>query len=117
MQLFLSYSCNHLSFFFYSRFTSSIACCVFMTLVPNFSFNRHIVFALGGALEIATYVFLYFILSRYGRRLSMSAYQSITGAICILLAAVIILSNPTTAIGMYICLNNILFYFSTLVHF
>lgn len=82
-----------------------------MTLVPNFSFNRHIVFALGGALEIATYVFLYFILSRYGRRLSISAYQSITGAICILLAAIIILSNPTTAIGMYIILiNNILFF-------
>ncbi|XP_043787651.1 organic cation transporter protein-like isoform X2 [Apis laboriosa] len=84
----------------YQWFTSSIACCVFMTLVPNFSFNRHIVFALGGALEIATYVFLYFILSRYGRRLSMSAYQSITGAICILLAAIIILSNPTTAIDL-----------------
>lgn len=84
----------------YQWFTSSIACCVFMTLVPNFSFNRHIVFALGGALEIATYVFLYFILSRYGRRLSISAYQSITGAICILLAAIIILSNPTTAIDL-----------------
>lgn len=83
-----------------------------MTLVPNFSFNRHIVFALGGALEIATYVFLYFILSRYGRRLSMSAYQSITGAICILLAAIIILSNPTTAIGTYILIISYYFLYT-----
>ncbi|OAD52318.1 Solute carrier family 22 member 3 [Eufriesea mexicana] len=84
----------------YQWFTSSIACYVFMSFVPSFSVNRHITFALGGILEIATYVFLYFILSRYGRRLPLSAYQSITGAICIFLAAIIVLSNSTTAIDL-----------------
>ncbi|KAK1137916.1 hypothetical protein K0M31_002410 [Melipona bicolor] len=82
----------------YQCFTSSVAHYVFMTLVPSFTINRHVNFALGGALEVANYVFLYFILSRYGRRLPMSAYQSITGAICILFAAVLILSNPTNAV-------------------
>lgn len=78
------------------RFTSSIACYAFMTLEPNlWAINRHVSFALGGALEIASYVFLYFILSRYGRRLPISAYQSITGAICIFFAAIIIFSNST----------------------
>ncbi|CAK9806899.1 Organic anion transporter 3 [Anthophora quadrimaculata] len=81
-------------------FTSSMACYVFMALVPTFSVNRHITFALGGALEIATYVFVYFVLSRYGRRLPMFAYQSLSGTICILLAATIILSNPATAINV-----------------
>ncbi|CAL7948202.1 unnamed protein product [Xylocopa violacea] len=84
----------------YQWFISSIACYIFMTLGPTFPVNRHVTFALGGALEIATYVFVYFVLSRYGRRLPMSVYQSITGAICILLAAIIILSNPTTAIDL-----------------
>ncbi|XP_043593361.1 solute carrier family 22 member 8-like [Bombus pyrosoma] len=80
----------------YQWFTSSIACYVFMTLEPNlWAINRHVTFALGGALEIATYAFLYFILSRYGRRLPMSAYQSITGAICIFFAVIIIFSNST----------------------
>ncbi|XP_076182407.1 organic anion transporter 3 [Ptiloglossa arizonensis] len=78
--------------------TSSMACFVFMALVPNFPVNRHVTFALGGALEIATYVFLYFVLSRYGRRVPMSAYQSFSGVICILIAAIIILSKPV--IGM-----------------
>lgn len=77
-----------------------MACYVFMTLVSPLPLNRHINFALGGALEIATYVFTYFILSRYGRRLPMSAYQSICGVICILTAATIILSHPVKTIGM-----------------
>ncbi|KAK9298499.1 hypothetical protein QLX08_008180 [Tetragonisca angustula] len=84
----------------YQCFTSSVTHYVFMTLVPGFTINRHVNFALGGALEVATYVFLYFILSRYGRRLPMSAYQSITGAICILFAAVLILSNPNNAVDL-----------------
>ncbi|XP_017888539.1 organic cation transporter protein-like [Ceratina calcarata] len=81
-------------------FTSSVACYVFMSLAPTFPINRHIAFALGAALEIATYVLVYFILSRYGRRLPMSLYQSITGTICISLAAIIILSNLTPAIDL-----------------
>ncbi|XP_076670177.1 organic anion transporter 3 [Andrena cerasifolii] len=76
--------------------TSSMACYVFTTMVPNFLVDRHVTFALGGALEIATYVFVYFVLSRYGRRIPMSAYQSVSGVICISTAAVIILSNPAT---------------------
>ncbi|KZC11049.1 Solute carrier family 22 member 3, partial [Dufourea novaeangliae] len=78
--------------------TSSMACCVFMALIPNFPVNRHVTFALGGALEIASYVFVYFVLSRYGRRTPMSAYQSFSGVICILMAAIIILTKP--AIGI-----------------
>ncbi|XP_012153880.2 organic anion transporter 3 [Megachile rotundata] len=81
-------------------FTSSMACYVFMTLVPPLPLNRHVDFALGGTLEIATYVFTYFVLSRYGRRIPMSAYQSICGVICILIAATIILSNPVTTIDL-----------------
>nr|XP_034187347.1 solute carrier family 22 member 8-like [Osmia lignaria] len=81
-------------------FTSSMACYVFMTLVSPLPLNRHINFALGGALEIATYIFTYFILSRYGRRLPMSAYQSICGVICILTAATIILSHPVRTIDL-----------------
>ncbi|XP_033330693.2 organic cation transporter protein [Megalopta genalis] len=80
--------------------TSSISCCVFMTLAPNFSINRHITFALGGALEIATYVFVYFVLSRYGRRGPMSVYQSLNGVICILLAAMIILAKPVIEVDL-----------------
>ncbi|EFN83564.1 Solute carrier family 22 member 3 [Harpegnathos saltator] len=65
-------------------------------LAPNFPLDRHITFALGGALEIATYTFVYFMLSRYGRRVSMCMYQSLNGVTCILIAALFI-SISTTA--------------------
>lgn len=64
-------------------------------LAPNFPVDRHITFALGGALEIATYTFVYFVLSRYGRRVPMCAYQSFNGVICILIAAFLILIDAT----------------------
>ncbi|XP_054004284.1 organic anion transporter 3-like [Hylaeus anthracinus] len=80
--------------------TSSMAFCVFMALIPNFPANRHVTFALGGILEIATYVFLYFVLSRYGRRVPISAYQSLSGVICIAIAAIIILTEPTFGIDL-----------------
>ncbi|XP_076243258.1 organic anion transporter 3 [Calliopsis andreniformis] len=73
----------------------SVAYHVFLTLVPNFPIDRHVNFALGGALEIAAYVFIYFVLSRYGRRIPMSVYQSLNGFICILTVAAMVLSNPT----------------------
>ncbi|XP_076624720.1 solute carrier family 22 member 3 [Colletes latitarsis] len=80
--------------------TSSMAFYVFMALVPNLSVNRHVAFALGGVLEIATYVLLYFVLSRYGRRVPMSVYQSLSGVICILTAAIIIMSKPMIGIDL-----------------
>lgn len=70
--------------------------CGILDIMPNFPVNRHVTFALGGALEIATYIFVYFVTSRYGRRLSMCIYQSFNGAICILIAAFLI-STPVTA--------------------
>lgn len=64
-------------------------------LAPNFPVNRHITFALGGALEMATYTFMYFVLSKYGRRVPMCIYQSFNGVICILIAAFLILTDAT----------------------
>lgn len=70
-----------------------MACGILDDLAPNFLVNRHITFALGGALEIATYTFMYFVLSRHGRRLPMCAYQSLNGVVCILIAAFLILTS------------------------
>lgn len=69
--------------------------CGILDLMPNFPINRHITFALGGALEIATYTFVYFVVSRYGRRLPMCIYQSFNGAVCILIATFLILTTVT----------------------
>ncbi|XP_025992313.1 solute carrier family 22 member 3 isoform X2 [Solenopsis invicta] len=67
-------------------------------LTPSFpaQFNRHITFALSAALEMATYTFAYFVLSRYGRRLPMCTYQSVNGIVCILIAVFFILTTATT---------------------
>ncbi|XP_071638253.1 organic cation transporter protein [Temnothorax longispinosus] len=75
--------------------TSTIACSILDDLAPSFPVNRHITFALGAALEMATYTFVYFVLSRYGRRLPMCTYQSLNGVVCILIAAFFILTTAT----------------------
>ncbi|XP_029161414.1 solute carrier family 22 member 3-like isoform X2 [Nylanderia fulva] len=75
--------------------TSAMACGI-LDLMPNFPVNRHVTFALGGALEIATYIFVYFVISRYGRRVPMCIYQSFNGAICILIATFLILTTVIT---------------------
>lgn len=78
-----------------------MACGILDDLTPNFPVNRHITFAVGGVLEIATYTFIYFVVSKYGRRLSMCIYQSFNGAVCILIAIFLILKTTTTPwIGM-----------------
>ncbi|XP_011702190.1 PREDICTED: organic cation transporter protein-like [Wasmannia auropunctata] len=71
--------------------TSAMACSILDDLTPSFLNNRHITFALGAALEVATYTFIYFVLSKYGRRLPMCAYQSLNGIVCILIAAIFML--------------------------
>ncbi|XP_011867686.1 PREDICTED: organic cation transporter protein-like isoform X2 [Vollenhovia emeryi] len=75
--------------------TSTIACSILDDLAPSFPVNRHITFALSAALEMATYTFVYFVLSRYGRRLPMCAYQSLNGIVCILIAAFFILTTTS----------------------
>lgn len=74
-----------------------MACYLLASLLPNFNVNRHVTFALGGALEIATYTFIYFVLSRYGRRVPLSIYQSTTGVILIILSILIILIDSSLA--------------------
>ncbi|XP_032686039.1 solute carrier family 22 member 3-like [Odontomachus brunneus] len=74
---------------------SAMVCGVLDDLAPNFPVDRHITFALGGALEIATYTFMYFVLTRYGRRVPMCLYQSFNGVICVLIAAFLILIDAT----------------------
>ncbi|XP_070155649.1 organic anion transporter 3 [Polyergus mexicanus] len=76
--------------------TSAMACVILDDLMPNFPINRHITFAVGGVLEIVTYIFIYFVVSKYGRRLSMCIYQSFNGAVCILIAIFLILKTTTT---------------------
>lgn len=73
--------------------TSAMACGILDDLMPNFPINRHVTFALGGILEIATYTFVYFMVSKYGRRLSMCMYQSFNGVVCILIAIFLILTT------------------------
>ncbi|GAB1861589.1 Solute carrier family 22 member 8 [Camponotus japonicus] len=75
--------------------TSAMVCGILDDLMPNFTINRHITFALGGILEIATYTFVYFIISKYGRRLPMCMYQFFNGVICILIAIFLILTTTT----------------------
>ncbi|XP_077256243.1 solute carrier family 22 member 3 isoform X2 [Temnothorax americanus] len=75
--------------------TSTIACSILDDLAPSFPVNRHVTFALGATLEMATYTFVYFVLSRYGRRLPMCTYQSLNGVVCILIAAFFILTTAT----------------------
>lgn len=78
-----------------------MVCGILDDLMPNFTINRHITFALGGILEIATYTFVYFIISKYGRRLPMCMYQFFNGVICILIAIFLILTTTTAPwIGM-----------------
>ncbi|KYN38680.1 Solute carrier family 22 member 20 [Trachymyrmex septentrionalis] len=79
--------------------TSTIACDIFDDLTPSFQINRHITFALSATLEMATNTFVYFVLSRYGRRLPICTYQSFNGIVCILIAAFFIL---TAAIAPWI---------------
>ncbi|KYQ49143.1 Solute carrier family 22 member 3 [Trachymyrmex zeteki] len=79
--------------------TSTIACNILDDLAPSFPINRHIMFALSAALEMATNTFVYFVLSRYGRRLPICTYQFLNGIVCILIAAFFIL---TTAIAPWI---------------
>ena len=81
------------------RWTFTIACNILDDLTPSFQINRHITFALSAALEMATNTFVYFILSRYGRRLPICIYQSFNGIVCILIAAFFIL---TAAIAPWI---------------
>ncbi|XP_011050427.1 PREDICTED: solute carrier family 22 member 3-like [Acromyrmex echinatior] len=72
--------------------TSTIACNIFDDLTPSFQINRHITFALSATLEMATNTFVYFVLSRYGRRLPICTYQSFNGIVCILIAVFFILT-------------------------
>ncbi|KAG5346222.1 S22A8 protein, partial [Acromyrmex charruanus] len=72
--------------------TSTIACNILDDLTPSFQINRHITFALSAILEMATNTFVYFVLSRYGRRLPICIYQSFNGIVCILIAVFFILT-------------------------
>ncbi|XP_011339732.1 solute carrier family 22 member 7 [Ooceraea biroi] len=76
--------------------TSAMACCIFTDLSPSVPINRHVMFALSGALEVATYIFMFFILCRYGRRMPMCVYQFLNGIVCILIAVFLILSSTTS---------------------
>jgi len=104
---FLSFECNNvlntnvldtfnILTLFHLRWTSAIADSLLDDLAPSFPINRHIAFALGATLEMATYTFVYFVLTRYGRRLPMCTYQSLNGIVCILIAIFFILTTPTT---------------------
>ncbi|XP_020280800.1 organic cation transporter protein-like [Pseudomyrmex gracilis] len=73
--------------------TSAMACDILNNLAPNFPLDRHITFALTGGLEMVTYTFVYFVLSRYGRRLPVCIYQSLNGVVCMLIAARLILTT------------------------
>lgn len=70
-----------------------MACDILNNLAPNFPLDRHITFALTGGLEMVTYTFVYFVLSRYGRRLPVCIYQSLNGVVCMLIAARLILTT------------------------
>ncbi|KAG5319800.1 ORCT protein, partial [Acromyrmex heyeri] len=72
--------------------TSTIACNILDDLTPSFQINRHITFTLSAILEMATNTFVYFVLSRYGRRLPICTYQSFNGIVCILIAVFFILT-------------------------
>ncbi|KAG5310245.1 S22A1 protein, partial [Pseudoatta argentina] len=76
----------------YIWWTSTIACNILDDLTPSFQINRHITFALSAILEMATNTFVYFVLSRYGRRLPICTYQSFNGIVCILIAVFFILT-------------------------
>ncbi|KAL0114913.1 hypothetical protein PUN28_010449 [Cardiocondyla obscurior] len=65
-------------------------------LAPSFPINRHITFGLGAILEMATYTFVYFILSNYGRRVPMCTYQSLNGIMYILIATFLIFITTTS---------------------
>ncbi|XP_014601881.1 PREDICTED: solute carrier family 22 member 8 isoform X1 [Polistes canadensis] len=78
-------------------FSSSMACYLLALLLPTFNVNRHVTFALGGALEIAAYTFIYFVLSRYGRRIPLSICQFTNGAILIMLSILIIMIDSSLA--------------------
>ncbi|XP_018395800.1 PREDICTED: organic cation transporter protein-like [Cyphomyrmex costatus] len=75
----------------YQWWTSTIACNILDDLAPTFPINRHITFVLSVALEMATNIFVYFVLSKYGRRLPICTYQFLNGIVCILIAAFFIL--------------------------
>ncbi|XP_015184454.1 PREDICTED: solute carrier family 22 member 8-like isoform X2 [Polistes dominula] len=77
-------------------FSSSMACYLLASLLPTFNVNRHVTFALGGALEIAAYTFIYFVLSRYGRRIPLSICQFTNGTIFIILSILMILIDSSS---------------------
>ncbi|XP_043462221.1 organic cation transporter protein-like isoform X2 [Leptopilina heterotoma] len=52
-------------------------------LLPNLNSNRHITFVIEGALEIASCIFIYFALTKYGRKCSLSICNVFIGLICI----------------------------------
>jgi hypothetical protein len=56
--------------------------------LPDLSGERHLNFLLGAVVELISYVFVYIVLSRFGRRLPMSSFLLISGVICIAVGAV-----------------------------
>lgn len=56
-------------------------------LLPNLNSSRHITFVMEGALEIASCIFIYFALTKYGRKCSISTCNVLIGLICIGYAA------------------------------
>ncbi|XP_066592593.1 organic cation transporter protein-like [Prorops nasuta] len=70
------------------------------SVTPKFKINRHVTFALGGALEMVTYIFAFLILSKFGRRLPLGINHMLNGLGCIVIACSIFLVNRAGWIGI-----------------
>ncbi|KAK2580094.1 hypothetical protein KPH14_012374 [Odynerus spinipes] len=78
-------------------FSCSMAFHLLASILPNSGLNRHVTFALGGIIEIVAYTVIYFLLTKYGRRISLSGYQCTNGVIIIGLSVLISLVDPSSA--------------------
>ncbi|XP_015117233.1 organic cation transporter protein isoform X2 [Diachasma alloeum] len=76
-------------------FSTSLANAIVLKSLPNLLENRHINFAVGGIIELAIYLVIYFILSRHGRRLPLGIFQSLNSMICIVIAGLVFLPRLT----------------------
>ncbi|XP_015513351.2 organic cation transporter protein-like [Neodiprion lecontei] len=69
-------------------FSVSLSHCGFVFQLPDISGDRHVNFAIGGCLDLIAYSLTHFVLIKCGRRIPLGIYLILSGATCIVIAAI-----------------------------
>ncbi|XP_046737787.1 organic cation transporter protein-like [Diprion similis] len=69
-------------------FSVSLSYCGLVFQLPDISGDRHVNFAIGGCLDLIAYALTHFVLIKCGRRIPLGIYLILSGATCIVIAAI-----------------------------